>query len=62
MPTIKSKKNAKQFELQSLLSKEELDRQIHRLPVPLPSAPDMFVNGLNPELQKCLNLHCIQTC
>lgn len=45
----RGKKDAKEAELRSLLSKEGFDRKSTREPVPLPSRPDIFVNGLRPE-------------
>lgn len=45
----RGKKDAKEAELRSLLSKEGYDRKHTREPVPLPSRPDVFVNGLHPE-------------
>jgi len=45
----RGKKDAKEAELKSLLSKEGYDRKPTRDPVPLPSRPDVFVNGLRPE-------------
>jgi Phosphatidylinositol 3- and 4-kinase len=45
----RGKKDAKEAELRSLLSKEGFDRKDSRDPVPLPSRPDIFVNGVRPE-------------
>lgn len=45
----RGKKDAKEAELKSLLSKEGYDRKQSRDPVPLPSRPDVFVNGVRPE-------------
>jgi phosphatidylinositol 3-kinase len=45
----RGKKDAKEAELKSLLSKEGCDRKANREPVPLPSRPDIFVNGVRPE-------------
>lgn len=45
----RGKKDAKQAELKTLLSKEGYDRKLNRDPVPLPSRPDVFVNGVRPE-------------
>ena len=45
----RGKKDAKEAELKSLLSKEGFDRNDNRNPVPLPSRPDIFVNGVHPE-------------
>ena len=50
----RGKKDAKEVELRSLLSKEGFDRKDNRDSVPLPSRPDIFVNG---ELQLCSNRH-----
>jgi phosphatidylinositol 3-kinase len=46
---LRGKKDAKEAELKSLLSKEGFDRKSNRDPVPLPSRPDVFVNGVRPE-------------
>ena len=45
----RGKKDSKEAELRSLLSKEGFDRKATRDPVPLPSRPDIFVNGVRPE-------------
>jgi len=45
----RGKKDAKEAELKALLSKEGYDRKQTREPVPLPSRPDLFVNGVHPE-------------
>jgi Phosphatidylinositol 3- and 4-kinase len=45
----RGKKDAKEAELKILLSKEGFDRRPDRDPVPLPSRPDVFVNGVDPE-------------
>lgn len=45
----RGKKDAKEAELKSLLSKEGYDRNETRDPVPLPSRPELFVNGVCPE-------------
>ena len=44
----RGKKDAKEAQLQSQLSSEGYDRDPHRDPVPLPSAPHVFVNGVKP--------------
>jgi phosphatidylinositol 3-kinase len=49
---FRGRKDAKEAELKTLLSKEGYDRQAHRLPVPLPSTPDIFVTGVQPETAK----------
>ena len=46
---LRGKKDAKEAELRSILSKEGYDRKSTRQAVPLPSRPDIFVNGLRPE-------------
>lgn len=48
----RGKKDAKEEQLQSLLAKEGFDRSPGRAPIPLPSAPDIFVNGVNPKTAK----------
>jgi phosphatidylinositol 3-kinase len=48
----RGKKDAKEAELQSLLSKEGFGRSPDRPPVPLPSNPEIFVNGVNPGKSK----------
>jgi phosphatidylinositol 3-kinase len=45
----RGKRDVKEAELKSLLSKEGFDRNPNRDPVPLPSRPDIFVNGVRPE-------------
>jgi phosphatidylinositol 3-kinase len=45
----RGKKDVKEAELKSLLSKEGFDRKLNRDAVPLPSRPDIFVNGVIPE-------------
>ena len=45
----RGKKDAKEAELKSLLSKEGYNRKPTRESVPLPSRPDVFVNGVHPE-------------
>jgi Phosphoinositide 3-kinase family, accessory domain (PIK domain)/Phosphatidylinositol 3- and 4-kinase len=49
---VRGKKDAKESQLQSLLSSEGYDRNPHRDPVPLPSAPHVFVNGVKPDTAK----------
>jgi Phosphatidylinositol 3- and 4-kinase/Phosphoinositide 3-kinase family, accessory domain (PIK domain) len=44
----RGKKDVKEALLQSLLSKEGYDRILTREPIPLPSAPTILVNGVNP--------------
>lgn len=46
---LRGKKDAKEAELRTLLSKEGYDRDQHRESVPLPSRPQLFVNGVRPE-------------
>jgi phosphatidylinositol 3-kinase len=46
---LRGKKDVKEAELRNLLSKEGFDRSDDRDPVPLPSRPDIFVNGVRPE-------------
>lgn len=46
---LRGKKDAKEMELRNLLLKEGFDRKENRDPVPLPSRPDIFVNGVRPE-------------
>lgn len=48
----RGKKDAKEAELKSLLSKEGYDRDGNREPVPLPSTPEILVNGVHPETAK----------
>lgn len=48
----RGKKDVKEAQLQSLLSSEGYDRNPHRDPVPLPSAPHVFVNGVKPGTAK----------
>ena len=45
----RGKKDAKEAELRLMLSKEGYDRKSTRDAVPLPSRPDVFVNGVRPE-------------
>jgi Phosphoinositide 3-kinase family, accessory domain (PIK domain)/Phosphatidylinositol 3- and 4-kinase len=49
---VRGKKDAKETQLQSLLLSEGYDRNPHRDPVPLPSAPHVFVNGVKPDTAK----------
>lgn len=46
---LRGKKDTKEAELRNLLAKEGFDRKDNRDPVPLPSRPDIFVNGVRPE-------------
>jgi phosphatidylinositol 3-kinase len=48
----RGKKDVKEAQLKSLLSKEGYDRKAQRYPVPLPSAPDLLVNGVLPDTAK----------
>lgn len=48
----RGKKDAKEEQLRSLLAKEGYDRSPNRDPIPLPSFPDVFVNGVHPETAK----------
>jgi len=48
----RGKKDAKEEQLRSLLSKEGYDKSPSRDPIPLPSAPEIFVNGVHPETAK----------
>ena len=48
----RGKKDAKESNLKSLLSKEGYDRNSRRESVPLPSAPEILVNGVNPQSAK----------
>jgi phosphatidylinositol 3-kinase len=45
----RGKKDAKEAELKSMLLREGYDRNDSREAVPLPSRPEFFVNGVNPE-------------
>lgn len=45
----RGKKDAKEVELKSLLAKEGFARSSKRLAVPLPSKPDLLVNGVHPD-------------
>jgi phosphatidylinositol 3-kinase len=42
----------KEAQLKSLLSKEGYDRKVQRDPIPLPSAPELLVNGVFPDTAK----------
>lgn len=46
---LRGKKDAKEGQMKSLLSKEGFDRHQSRCMLPLPSAPEILVNGVNPE-------------
>lgn len=48
----RGKKDIKEEQLRSLLAKEGYDKCPTRDPIPLPSAPDIFVNGVHPETAK----------
>lgn len=48
----RGKKDAKEEQLRSMLAKEGFDKVATRDPIPLPSAPDIYVNGLHPETAK----------
>lgn len=48
----RGKKDAKEEQLRSLLAKEGYDKSPSRDPIPLPTAPDIFVNGVHPETAK----------
>jgi hypothetical protein len=48
----RGKKDAKESLLRSLLSKEGYDRDSKSDPIPLPSAPEMMINGVNPQSAK----------
>ena len=48
----KGKKDAKETHLRSVLAKEGYDRNPSREPFPLPCAPDVMVNGVNPQTAK----------
>jgi phosphatidylinositol 3-kinase len=47
----RGKKDQKEEEMRSLLAKEGY-RSISSGPIPLPSAPDIYINGVNPETAK----------
>lgn len=46
---VRGKKDAKEAELKSMLTKEGYDKDSKRSPVPLPSAPELLINGVHPE-------------
>jgi hypothetical protein len=48
----RGKKDVKEAQLKSLLSKEGYDRKAQRDPIPLPSAPELLVNGVFPDTAK----------
>ena len=48
----RGKKDAKEAHLRSLLLKEGYDRNPRREPIPLPCAPEVMVNGVNPQTAK----------
>lgn len=48
----RGKKDDKEAQLRSLLSKEGYNQNPQRAPIPLPSAPHIFVNGVHPETAK----------
>lgn len=48
----RGKKDVKEDALKKLLSEEGYDRKPNRDPVPLPSAPHVMVNGVNPQTAK----------
>jgi phosphatidylinositol 3-kinase len=48
----RGKKDVKEAQLKSLLSKEGYDRKVQRDPIPLPSAPELLVNGVFPDTAK----------
>ena len=48
----KSRKDAKETHLRSTLAKEGFDRNPSRDPFPLPCAPEVLVNGVNPQTAK----------
>jgi len=48
----KSRKDAKETHLRSTLAKEGFDRNPNREPFPLPCAPEVLVNGVNPQTAK----------
>jgi phosphatidylinositol 3-kinase len=48
----KGKKDAKEAHLRSVLSKEGYDKSPRREPFPLPCAPEVQVNGVNPQTAK----------
>lgn len=50
--STRAKKDAKEAHLRSLLLKEGYDKSSRRDPIPLPCAPDVMVNGVNPQTAK----------
>jgi phosphatidylinositol 3-kinase len=48
----RGKKDAKELNLKSLLAKEGYERNPRRDPIPLPSSPEVMVNGVNPQTAK----------
>lgn len=48
----RGKKDVKEAQLKTLLSKEGYDRKVQRDPIPLPSAPELLVNGVFPDTAK----------
>ena len=48
----RGKKDAKESHLRSLLLKEGYDKNLRRDPIPLPCAPEVMVNGVNPQTAK----------
>ena len=48
----RGKRDAKEAQLRSMLSKEGYRRTSSRASIPLPSAPDILVNGVNPDTAK----------
>lgn len=48
----KSKKDAKEAHLRSVLAKEGFDKSAKRDPFPLPCAPEVMVTGVNPQTAK----------
>lgn len=48
----RGKKDMKENELKTLLRKEGFERKTSRGPIPLPSMPEIFVNGVRPDKSK----------
>jgi len=48
----RGKKDVKEEQLRSLLAEEGYDKSPSRDPIPLPTAPEIFINGLHPETAK----------
>jgi hypothetical protein len=46
---VRGKKDVKEAELRSTLTKEGFSRDPQRFPIPLPSTPEVLVNGVHPE-------------